>query len=157
MVQGLNSAVALLVGLLTIIMLVASGTALIRASVAKGTVERLRGERDDLEKRVARLEKDRESDQHEINALQAALRQERQQRETLEEVVTGRKELERLVALVIEHDTKVTEHHKAMRDLLVSQWDRFLTEYRRATRALLSALRRSERNRAEAEDEGEGA
>lgn len=145
MVQGLNSAVALLVGLLTIIMLVASGTALIRASVAKGTVERLRGERDDLEKRVTRLEREHEADVHEINALQAALRQERQQRQTLEDVVTGRKELEQLVALLVEHDKRVDANHRALRDLLVSQWDRFLTEYRRSARAVLSSIRREVR------------
>ena len=143
--QGINSAVALLVGLLTVIMLVASGTALIRASVAKGTVERLRGERDDLEKRVARLERERTEDAHEINALQAALRQEREQRETLEDVVTGRKELEKLVRLLIEHDERVAQHHSAMRDLLVSQWDRFLTEYRRSVRALIAGIKREVR------------
>lgn len=122
-IAGANTLVSLLVATLTLILLVGSAAALIRASLANAQVTALRGDRDDLLKRVDILEHDSQTQVHRAESLERALAEERRARMTLERVITGREQLDAILQLLQHHDARVDQFFAELQhhDHLVTQ------------------------------------
>lgn len=102
---------AVVVGLVT---LAAAVFAVFRASLAKAQIEALRGDRDDLQKRVDRLE-DENTDLEESNKIRdATINEQINKIHTLEKVVTGREQLNHLQKQLDAHDKRIDERHAGL-------------------------------------------
>lgn len=97
----------LLVGLFGLVVIAAATLAFFRASFAKQQIELLRGERDDAKDKIERLTKDLEAERALRETLEKKVG-------VLEQVVTGREQLDHLQASLDSHDRKVDERHIAL-------------------------------------------
>lgn len=144
-VSGVNGVVAVVLGLLTLVMAVGSAVALVRASLVKATVEELRGDRDDLSKRVERLERDVGERDRKIQDLTERLTREQQDREALARVVAGTDMLmkieemirkhdnrvDQIVAQIKAHDDNVAIHHRTTREAMAQALRTVVAEVRK--------------------------
>jgi uncharacterized coiled-coil DUF342 family protein len=83
--------------------------AVFRASYAKAQVEGLRGDRDDLIKRVEILEESKKELEVERDKLSAESAQLKNVVATLERVVTGREQLDNIVTILGQHTDGITQ------------------------------------------------
>lgn len=90
-----------------VITMLAAALAVARASFIKAQVETLRADRDDHKERIVTLE-------HENELLTKDLKAERERRQALELVVTGKQELQAVVELLKTHD----DHLKKVEGLI---------------------------------------
>lgn len=93
---------AVLVGLFGLIAIVAAALAVARASYARQTVESLRGDVSDYEKRVTRLEREKEE-------LKGSLAQEVAKREALENIVVGHEALAEVKEILLAHEERAKD------------------------------------------------
>lgn len=96
---NLSSTPQLLAAIFGVIVIVAAAVAVARTSYLKAQIEGLRGDRDDQAKRIDRQD-------IEIAALELRSTRAEARASVLEDVVTGRKELESLTSLLAAHDRK---------------------------------------------------
>lgn len=101
------SALGVLFGVLV---LIAAAVAVARASYAKAQIEALRGDRDDLMKRVDLLQAD-------LDIASEQLKAEREARLVLEKVVTGREVLEHIQSSLDQHVRDSHDWRTEQRDL----------------------------------------
>ncbi len=98
---------AVLGGAITLITLLGAGLALLRNSYLKAQVEQLRGDRDDLQARVVRL-------QTEAKELRATVEGQAERIAALQAVVTAREAVERVSKQVAELSKQNAERHRAV-------------------------------------------
>lgn len=96
--------IGVIAGLITI---AASTVAFFRANLAKAQIQDLRNDRDDEKIRGDRLERDLNEERTLRKTLEEKVR-------VLEQVVTGKEELEHISAFLINHDRRVDERHTAL-------------------------------------------
>jgi uncharacterized protein YigA (DUF484 family) len=111
-IDGVNSGIAVLVGLVTLMSLTFGGVALVRASLRSGDVKALREANGDLRGRVDDLKDEAVERDRRIETLEATLAAETNARQTLEKVVTGRELLEAIQKQILTHDAEVIDHHR---------------------------------------------
>lgn len=97
----------LLVAIFGLVVIAAAVLAFFRASFAKQQIELLRGERDDANSKIARLQTDLNEERKIREALEKKV-------SVLERVVTGKEQLDHIQATLDSHDRKVDERHVAL-------------------------------------------
>lgn len=95
----------LILTVFTIVVMLATAIAISRATYTKGQIEALRGDRDDLGKRVELLEKEMERKTSELKTANAKV-------QILENMVTGREMIIDLKTQVAEYFAEDKEHRK---------------------------------------------
>lgn len=91
----------------SLIAVIAAGTAIVaftRASYAKATIEALRGDISDRDKRIEFLEDDN-------NRTKTALKRISEENQVLRDLVTNRAELAEYIAVAKDHETKAGSRH----------------------------------------------
>jgi hypothetical protein len=101
-------------GILVLIALVSAASTVARYSYVKAQLDNLRGDRDDLIKRVEILESDRTSLQQKNELLEHTILEERRKVAVLENVVVGRDILQKLQTTLDVNTQKVAGQHDAM-------------------------------------------
>jgi hypothetical protein len=104
-IKGVPAIIFAIIGVLTAL---AAAAAIIRATYAKTQIEALRGDRDDLVARVGILEQ-------ENTRLKADLDTEAEKRKALETVVTARREIGELRALLERHHETALSAEKTIK------------------------------------------
>lgn len=131
------------------ILLVGTLAAVVRANLAKAQVEALRGDRDDLLKRVEILERDRAADKAAHDSVARDLAEERRARQVLERVVTGREQLDQITTLLLQHDQRVDgirqtiENGMARVEVMHTEHENSAEERAKATRARVAEAERN--------------
>lgn len=141
--DGVNSWVAVLVGLVTLMSLIFGGVALIRASLRSGDVKALRESNDDLRERIADLKAEAEERDRKVAALALALTNEAEARKVLEKVVTGRELLEAIQKELLTHDAAVVLHHRNHEERASERQELVLQKLDLIRRDIISAVRSS--------------
>lgn len=110
----LQSILSILAGLLVLIVAAASAVAFFRVNLAKNQIEALRGDRDDLSKRVDNLND--LIDEYKVSkvAQDVLIREQAEKIKTLEKVVTGKEQLDHIERFLENHDRRVDERHDTL-------------------------------------------
>lgn len=114
--QIIGVALGLIVALATVV-------AFFRANLAKTQIESLRGDRDDLQKRVDRLETENDDLVEGNQVRDATINEQISKIHTLEKIVTGREQLNHLQKQLDAHDKRVDERHSRLVDMMNSVVD----------------------------------
>jgi chromosome segregation ATPase len=85
---------------LSALALLAGAVAVVRASYVKAQIEGLRGDRDDLQSRLTEARTESAECKAHVAEMRSRLEVEVQKREALEQIVTGKKELEAVLEIL---------------------------------------------------------
>lgn len=116
--DNIRDLVGLTVSIIGLLLLVTSAVAILRANLAKTQVEALRGDRDDLQKRVDRLESENDDLTESNQVRDATISAQTQKIQILEKVVTGREQLNHLQKQLDSHDKRVDQRHVEMHKMI---------------------------------------
>ena len=115
----LSVVIVIIVGAATVV-------AFFRVNLAKPQIELLRGDRDDQEKRIERLEGDLELSKKDKEKQDAIIREQNNKIRILERVVTGREQLDHIIEQLANHDHRVDERHDTLLHRFTEFEDRML-------------------------------
>lgn len=115
----LSVVIVIIVGAATVV-------AFFRVNLAKTQIELLRGDRDDQEKRIERLEGDLELSKKDKEKQDAIIREQNNKIRILERVVTGREQLDHIIEQLANHDHRVDERHDTLLHRFTEFEDRML-------------------------------
>jgi chromosome segregation ATPase len=114
----LNTLPSILFLSLSLIALLGAAAAILRSSYTKAQIEGLRGDRDDLTKRLDESREEGRSCRTEVEKLRGELLVESQRREALEKVVTAKQELVAVIEILKAHDHRAEAIQNGVKKLL---------------------------------------
>jgi chromosome segregation ATPase len=103
---------------LMVLSILAGAVAVVRSSYAKARIEALQGDRDDLIERLNETRVEYGECKFKYEQLKVQLDGESHARKALEEVVTGKKELEAVLGILTKHDERTVRIETMVKQLL---------------------------------------
>lgn len=103
---------------LSALAVIAGAVAVVRASYAKAQIEGLRGDRDDLTKRLEEQRVEARECSSQVVALRSELAAEVSKREALEAIVTGKRELQTVLSTLEAHDSRAANIEAMIKQLI---------------------------------------
>lgn len=119
--DNLKDLLTILSVVIVIIVGAATVVAFFRVNLAKTQIELLRGDRDDQEKRIDRLEGDLELSRKDKEIQDAIIKEQNNKIRVLEKIVTGKEQLDHILTELSNHDRRVDERH----DTLMKKFEEF--------------------------------
>lgn len=114
---NLSSVPAVIFMLLSVLAIVSSGIVVVRSSLFKTQIEALRSDRDDILKRLDRAREDNDDCTTKYEQIRVKLDLEQQKRMALEQVVTGKQELQSVLEILHRLDKRHDRVERLVKDL----------------------------------------
>ena len=112
--ETFTSALNIVLIICGLIVALGAAVAFFRVNLAKSQIEALRGDRDDLDKRVKRQDEEIDSLKKRGSSQDSVIRAQNEKIKVLERVVTGKEQLDHLQRQLDAHDKRIDERHKSI-------------------------------------------